>query len=121
MRNLLLSSSLFLGLMSFSTAHAERIVCEPVEVGLVKSVTIDRSEKEDTMLIQYIDSSVALGAAEYGDDVDGTYYISEKLSAQLDIYIAENELHKNYGTFTREFPNSTREVIAVLCNLNSPF
>lgn len=121
MRNLYLSGSLLLVLISFSTAHAELIICKPVEVGIVKSITIDRSEKQDMMKIQYIDNSVAVGAAEYSDDVDGSFYVSEKLSAQLDIYIAKNELHENYGSFTREFPDSTREVIEVLCNLNSPF
>lgn len=116
MKKLFLSGSLLLGLISFSTAHAELIICKPVEVGLVKSVTIDRSKKVDTMRIQYMDSSVAVGAAEFGDDVDAVYFISEKLNAQLNIFPDDRQTGNQMpGELIRDFPDSKSEFIEVRC------
>lgn len=122
MKKLFLGSSLLLGLISFSTAHAERIICKPVEVGLVKSVTIDSvSEKKNTMSIQYMDNSVAIGAAEYGDDVDAVFFFSKKLNAQLDYFWAEMQKNNQaHGSFYRDYPGSAkRDVIEVLCKASS--
>lgn len=120
MKELFLRGSFLLALISFSSAYAEFIVCNPVKVGLVKSVKINSvNQRINTMQIQYMDNSMVEGSAFYGDDIDSVYYTSKKLNAQLDIFFYGISKNIRHGTFYRDYPGSNqRTVIEVLCKSN---
>ena len=124
MKNLFLISSTLAAFNSFSNAYADRIHCNPVEVGLVRSITIDSvSQKINTMRIEYMDSSVAAGAAEYSDDVDAVFFISRTLKAQLEYgWVEMQKSGHAHGLFYRDTSTSSkRNVIKVICRINSRF